>query len=154
MKTYVASDGVLREFDKNRGMDPEMEQKPENKNLPTICTDAYDPYLDPLFRTVLRWFQKSRDQLEMLALVPISPVAVAIFRRHGDASAHMRSWSFRPHKNPSLQLTLATSFRMVKIKVISGEPDTEDLRFPFKESQEWLTLLDETITVTELVNAT
>jgi len=118
-----------------------------------IKRSDYDPHLDPLFRTALRWAQKYDEVLSDLALIPVSPEAVLIIRRVSDRPAQVRFWPFKPHKDPTLHLVLGTSFRLASVKAKGYDQADKASRFPLGEEQDWLMLLGKDISVTALKNA-
>ena len=129
---------------------PVYQEEPGTFKIPR---SEYDPYLDPLFRTVLGWAQRHDDVLSGLVTAPVTPTAIIIFRRQVKRPSQVRYWPFKPHKDPAYQLMLGTSFRLASIRIKEDEQVGKTTRFPFQKEQDWLLLLDENITVTEVKNA-
>ena len=114
---------------------PVYQEEPGTFKIPR---SEYDPYLDPLFRTVLGWAQRHDDVLSGLVTAPVTPTAIIIFRRQVKRPSQVRYWPFKPHKDPAYQLMLGTSFRLASIRIKEDEQVGKTTRFPFQKEQDWL----------------
>lgn len=125
--------------------DPEEEQV-EDK----LLTNSYDPVLDPCYRLARGWAETFQETLKDLGMIPLTKKSVLIFRTAEFEPAQTNYWSFTPHKDPTLLLKLASSFRLAELNIKSG-PDPS--RFPLEADGKVITLLSEDITVPELTDA-
>ena len=117
-----------------------------------VVLDSYDPLLDPSYRAVANWAQ-SYAGLKSLSIAPLSHSAWLLFDLKTTDPVLVSHWTLVPHRDPSLQMWLASNFRMITVNLKEVDDHPLVTPFPLEKPTSICLLVTQDITIPTLVKA-